>query len=600
MKKYQLLNLYYYFQVKMGLDRKRKSINALQNTDKKRKSITEKKLVSSSSDDSDEQSDHDNELLNNEVKNENPTISRWPQEDIKKLLSKMELVLPKNDNQIFRTRLSKLDWDKIQFDSYSKDDCQSTWLAIQDQLKTFKTIGDLIHDARNLLETKGIDTYRSKTNRLPKPRSAYMLYYTEILQKCKKKHPDLKLPQLTQIIAEKYKKLSPDKKQTFIDKAQKMKTEYIKLVDKTNAGFKFKEPNKPKTPFQIFMESKSSDLKLGTVNKTEFQNQLKEKWDGMTEKKKSKWIKLANEREQTYLTNLKEDHKNDPAFTMPTKSALTKSDRNILDSQSGKPKKPPANNYSLFSKEILQSNELDGVLPKEKMSMVAMKWKALSDEERQIYTDKLKVMTERYKNEFEAYLNTLPENEKQLEMSKNKVKRKKPEPKVVPRINAREVISEKPIENPKKKNTPQYNSKTKTFKNEPKPIPYKNAFELYRSKLESNEKHPITSLEDWNKKNGKKQLMFENELKALKKEYMKNLKVFLRGLSEEELQLYLQLRKPEFLTGNDSGASENEENSSSEDDDKDDNENDDDDDNNDDDNDDEDDDDEEEDEDDSE
>ncbi|KAE9530625.1 hypothetical protein AGLY_011087 [Aphis glycines] len=557
----------------MGLDRKRKSINVLQNTDKKRKSITEQKPVSSSSssDDSDEQSDHDNALLNNEVKNENPTISRWPQEDIKKLLSKMELVLPKNDNQTFRSRFSKLDWDKIQFDSYSKDDCQSTWLAIQDQLRTFKTIGDLIHDARNLLETKGIDTYRSKTNRLPKPRSAYMLYYTEILQKYKKKHPDLKLPQLTQIIAEKYKKLSPDKKQTFIDKAQKLKSEYNEMVDKTNVGFKFKEPEpKPRTPFQIFVESKSSDVELGTVDKTEFQNQLKEKWNGMTEKKKSKWIKLANEREQAYLTNLKENHKNDPAFTMPTKSALTKGDRNILDSQSGKPKKPPANNYSLFSKEVLQSKELDGVLPKERMSILAKKWKAFSDEERQIYTDRLKVITERYKTEFDAYLNTLPENERQLEMSKNKVKPKKAEPKVVPRINAREVISEKPTEKPKKKNTSQYNSKTKTFKNEPKPVPYKNAFELYRSKLEPNEKHPITSLEDWNKKNGKKQLMFENELKALKKEYMKNLKVFLRGLSEEDLQLYLQLRKPEFLTGKDSGASENEENSSSEDEDDDD------------------------------
>lgn len=38
----------------------------------------------------------------------------------------------------------------------------------------------------------------------------------------------------------------------------------------------------------------------------------------------------------------------DHAFTLPTKSVLTKSDRNILDSQSGKPKKPPVNSYNLF------------------------------------------------------------------------------------------------------------------------------------------------------------------------------------------------------------------------------------------------------------
>ena len=37
-----------------------------------------------------------------------------------------------------------------------------------------------------------------------------MLHYTEILQKYKKKHPDLKFPQLTQIIADKHNTRSPD------------------------------------------------------------------------------------------------------------------------------------------------------------------------------------------------------------------------------------------------------------------------------------------------------------------------------------------------------------------------------------------------------
>lgn len=522
----------------MGLDRKRKSINAVQSTDKKRKSIVEKK--SSSSEESDEQSDHDNGL-NDEVKTEVPVISRWPQNDVQKLLSKLELILPKNDNCTFRSRYSKLDWEKVQFDNYSKDECQSTWLAIQDQLRTFKTFGDLVQDAKTLLATKGIDTHQSKQNRVQKPRSAYMLYYTEILQKYRKKHPNMKLPQLTQIIAEKYKTLSPEKKQTFIDRAQKLKTEYNELVDKVNEGFK---PLKPKTPFQVFLESKMSDLSGKEFDKAELQNAFKEKWDSMTEKKKSKWIKLAKEREQEYLNV----HKNDPDFTKPTKSALTKGDRDILDSQSGKPKKPPVNNYGLFSKEMLQSDSLNGVPPKERMTLLAKKWKAFTDEERQIYSDKLKIITERYKTEYDAYLKTLPEEEKQLELAKNKVKPKKAEPKVVPRINAREGIIEKPKKKTTSNKSSKYNSKTKMFDNEPKPVPYKNAFELYKSKLDSSEKHPITTIEEWNSKSGRKKTAAENELKTLKKEYMKNLKVFLKSLSEDDLKLYLKLRKPELVT----------------------------------------------------
>lgn len=556
----------------MGLDRKRKSLIALQNSEKKRKSVVEKKP--SSSEDSDEQSDHDNGLID-EVKSEIPVISRWPQDDIQKLLSRIESALPKNDNSTFRIRFTKLDWEKIHFDNYTKDDCQSTWMAIQDQLRTFKTLGDLVQDAKSLLATKGIDTYQSKQNRLQKPRSAYMLYYTEILHKYKKKHPNLKLPQLTQLIAEKYKSLSPEKKQSYVDRAQKLKTEYIEMVDRTNLGFKPKgvELIKPKTPFQIFFETKSTEV-VGQFDKAELQNHFKEKWDMLSEKKKSKWIKLAKEREQTYLNNLKEDHKNDPAFTMPTKSALTKGDRNILDSQSGKPKKPPVNNYGLFSKEMLQSGELSGVPPKERMTLLAKKWKSFTDEERQIYSDKLKVITERYKTEYEVYLKTLPENERQIELATNKVKPKKAEPKVVPRINAREGIQEKP-----KKKTSKYNPKSKVFENEPKAVPYKNAYELYTSKVGLN--NSFVSLEDWKNKPTRKQIVFEDEFKMLKKDYMQKLKIFLKSLSEDDLKLYLKLRKPELVTDNESddksSASENEGNSSSEEDDDDEEEDDDDD-----------------------
>ncbi|VVC33916.1 High mobility group box domain [Cinara cedri] len=573
----------------MGLDRKRKSIGNLPKAEKKRKSIKEKtpppilssSSSSSSSEDSDDQSDHNNGIIN-EVKSENPVINRWPQNDVQKLLSQIEMVLPKNDNTTFRSRLPKIDWEKIQFDNYSKEECQSTWLAIQDQLKTFKTLGDLVHDAKNLLATKGIDTYQSKQNRVQKPRTAYMLFYMDILQKCKKKHPSLKLPQLTQIIAEKYNKLSPEKKQLYTDKAQKLKAEYIELVSKTNSGFQPNKAVKPKSPFQIFIESKSSGMDV-QIDKANLQKHFKEKWDNMTEKKKSKWIKLAKEREETYVTNLMEDHKNDPAFNMPTKSALTKSDRELLDSQLGKPKKPPVNNYSLFSIEMLKSDLFTGVPPKEKMALIANKWKSFSNEEKQSYTDRLKVITEQYKVDYDAFLQKLPEGEKQIELAKTKTKPKKVEPKVVPRINAREGITEKP----KKKAASKYNSKTKLFLNEPIPVPFKNSFELYKSKVGPNEKHPIKSLEEWTKKSGKKQILFDNELKALKKGYMNNLKIFLKSLSEEDLKLYLKLRKPELVTGDisddKSSASEKEADSSSGEEDNDDNDNDDDDDDDDDD-----------------
>ncbi|XP_050542870.1 nucleolar transcription factor 1-A-like [Daktulosphaira vitifoliae] len=534
----------------MGLERKRKSIDVLQSSDKKKKNIKNDSSEEDSSDD--QQSEHDNGVVDEEINKDIPTNIRWPCDDIQKLLSQIEILLPKNDGSTFRTRLSKIDWEKVKFGKYDKDECQTTWMAIQDQLKTFKTLGDLVKDAKNLLATKGIDTNQSKQNRIQKPKSAYMLFYTDYFHKYKKKNPDMKLPQLTQIIADKYKCLSPEKKQTFVDRANKLKTDYQVLMAKSNSGLKSKvESTKPKTPFQVYLEAKYENLEA-PFEKSEVLNHYKEKWENMSEKKKSKWIKLAKDREDVYLGHLKEDHKDDPAFTMPTKSALTKGDRKILDSLSGIPKKPPVNNYGLFSKEMLQSDSLAGIPPKEKMATVAKKWKEFSEEEKQIYTDKLKILTDRYRTEFDAYLKTLPEEERQLEMNKAKVKPKKVEPKIVPRINAREGIPEKP-----KKTAPKtvskYNSKTKVFDGEPQAIPFKKPLDLFKNHLKNNPKYkPKKSFEtqaiaEWTALSDRKKLVFENELKGLKKEYMKNLKEFLGSLSADDLKLYLKLRKPELI-----------------------------------------------------
>ncbi|XP_050425508.1 nucleolar transcription factor 1-A-like [Adelges cooleyi] len=541
---------------------KRKSVEAVQRSDKMKKHVVKQEVVSN--DESDEQSEHVvNGVIDEEVKDAIPANIRWPNNDIQKLLTQLEAVLPKNDTLVFRNRLPKIDWDKVKFDNYNKQECQATWTAIQDQLRTQKTLGDLVEDAKHLLATKGIDTNHSKQNRVQKPKSAYMLYYTGIFHKYKQKYPDTKLPRLAQIIAEKYKSLSPDKKQGFVDRANLLKTEYNELMAKANAGYvkpqSLEQQRKPKTPFQIFLQSEAEGFE-GNLEKTEIVNHFKDEWEKMTEKKKSKWIKLANEREQVYLDHLKEHHKDDPAFTMPKKSALTKGDRIILESQSGKPKKPPVNSYSLFSTEMLQGDSLAGIPPKEKMAIVAKKWKSFSEEEKRIYTDKLKVITDRYWTEFDAYLKTLPDEERRLEMTKTKAKPKTTEPKIVPHIDAREGISEEP-KKASKNEVSTLQSKTKTLDGKPSEVPFKKPFDLFKSRFRNNPKSKsIKRLEpqallEWNALSDHKKKAYEDELKSLKKVYVKNIKVFLGSLTAEDLKtLYVKLRKPELVAEDDDGS----------------------------------------------
>lgn len=57
------------------------------------------------------------------------------------------------------------------------------------------------------------------------------------------------------------------------------------------------------------------------------------------------------------------------------KPILTKEEKLIKERVAGKPVKPPNSAYSLFSRIMLQSEEIKTISPKERMNYIAAKWK---------------------------------------------------------------------------------------------------------------------------------------------------------------------------------------------------------------------------------
>lgn len=74
------------------------------------------------------------------------------------------------------------------------------------------------------------------------------------------------------------------------------------------------------------------------------------------------------------------------------------------DCDPNKPKRP-ASSYILFSKEVRKSlqEERPGINTNSLNALISLKWKELSEEERQVWNGKASEAMDAYKKEFEEY-----------------------------------------------------------------------------------------------------------------------------------------------------------------------------------------------------
>lgn len=128
----------------------------------------------------------------------------------------------------------------------------------------------------------------------------------------------------------------------------------------------------------------------------------------------------------------------------PHKPILTKEEVQIKDRVAGKPSKPPGSAYNLYARVLLQSDEIKSIPIRDRLNFVSNQWKNCPDEEKQQYKDlSAKVikflsishlqnffclqLNEKYRLDYASYLETLPEEERKLELQKKLPKRRKSE-----------------------------------------------------------------------------------------------------------------------------------------------------------------------------
>ncbi|XP_030748512.1 nucleolar transcription factor 1-like [Sitophilus oryzae] len=497
-----------------------------------------------------------------------------PKEDQDLLVQRIQDCIPENDTKSYKYRVTQIEWAKVAFKNYSVEDCQKVWAQLLKKVRHYRLLIEITHDVRQVIEnidlkaqSKHPKTSTKKHPDMPKrPLSSYFLFYIRKKDKIAKEHPEADVTELNKYISEKYYSLPLEKKQKYDGLAAKNREKYKKdmeefyvkhpefrkTIKKEPKIKKEKPPNKPETPYRLYMLAELNKEPIDEQYKTEFKELCREKWKQMPDGKKLVWINLAEEHLLKYNEELKSYMARYPEYIpkLPTKPFLSREELNLKDKLAGKPKKPPTTAYSLFMSTVMQSEEIANIPIKERMNYCSVKWKHMNDEEKDQYRTQLIDINVQYQEKFKAYLDSLPEDKRQAEILLNAPKKKVPE---------------KSSSSKKKHSTKKSSGLTKKKKSPPKKKvlvnptpPPRSMYKYFLEKYEGDNPKEAWKTLDPNEKE-----KYEKELTTLKDKYIKDFEAYLKSLTKEELAVFSASRKQQSNEESSSEESDSESEDSS-------------------------------------
>ncbi|XP_020035664.2 upstream-binding factor 1-like protein 1 [Castor canadensis] len=286
----------------------------------------------------------------------------WSRNDILRLMERMEKNLPPDDSQAFKTTQACLDWGKVAFNRFSGEMCKLKWLEISHKLRKYRTLTELVVEAKERVA----DPYRSKGYKkhpdYPKrPLTAYIRFYKDKWAQYSQMYPKLNNQELTKVLSEKYKQLPEDIKQMYIQDFQKEKQDYEEKVAQ------FKEDH----PHLVQNSKKSGVLKR---HQTKAPKELK-----------------GN------VSNVKPGLETDE-LSMEVKFP-------------GEPKKPPMNAYHKFHEESWASRELQHLPLRERMVEISRRWQRVPQSRKDSYKSQAEELQRQYWVDLDLWLKTLSPEE---------------------------------------------------------------------------------------------------------------------------------------------------------------------------------------------
>ncbi|XP_007539207.2 upstream-binding factor 1-like protein 1 [Erinaceus europaeus] len=277
------------------------------------------------------------------------------------LLKRIEDIIPANDKQAFKTTQSKMNWQKIAFKDFSGEMCKCKWLQISYNLVKYRTMRELVLDAKESTEKSYKMVKRKRHPDLPKkPLTAYLRFFKEQRHQYSQMYPKLSNQELTKLLSEKYKELPEQMKLKYIQGFQEDKKEYEEKMAH------FKENN-------AYLFQKSKKRHTGKRRPTKAQE---------------KFLRKAPE------VNSSPEHSSTKELRFP-----------------GEPQKPPMNAYHKFHMDMWSSRELKGMHFSERMVEVSRRWGRVPQSQREQYHAEAEELQRQYWVSLDLWLRSLSPEE---------------------------------------------------------------------------------------------------------------------------------------------------------------------------------------------
>ncbi|KAJ1527096.1 hypothetical protein ONE63_008636 [Megalurothrips usitatus] len=494
-----------------------------------------------------------------EEKNMKDGASPWPEADLMELFNRIESVIPSDDSLMYSTRMSHVDWNEVAFNNYTPEECQTVMAEILKKVRGFRLMKEMISDARQWARKPWTSFYNKKSQsshpEMPKrPMTQYMLFFMDRKDKVAAAHPNLDMLQVSKAIAAMWNELAPEKKKKWEGKAAIAREVYNEKLKKFYEKHPECVPNKdknlvaglrkPRTPKLIFIDDKIGKMENDpSFDRSSAIIQLTRKWMQLPDEKRLAWINKAVEEETKYWDAVKLQQAADPDFapSLVMKTVLTKEEAALKDRAGGKPAKPPASAYAIFCSHMLSHDpHVKSLIPKDRMKQTALLWSEMSAAAKNEYQKKLVEIKEQYKLDFAAYLESLPDEERQEELMKTQTKKK---PTKVQVNNGKDLKNSKPKLPSSGKPGQHLKAVRHYFPGEPKQPPV-NPYDLFVESFVADTKLPESEAPRfWEMLPQNDKAKFHRKLKELKEKYIKDYKKFLKSLDEDEVAKYNELQK---------------------------------------------------------
>ncbi|KAH9489979.1 hypothetical protein Btru_035424 [Bulinus truncatus] len=354
-------------------------------------------------------------------------MENWTEEETMSLIKQIVDATSGNNNKSYKTVESSLDWESIQVNDKSVEDCKKIYQQLINKVRKFRTMSEIMSDASALLQEGGFNA-ELYPDCPKKPVTAYSIF----VQKRSKMLTGLNFQELTAQLSQEWKNLPVEKKEVYKKKYLKKKEKY----DEDMKAFVEKHPNykskhhinvdvkskvkpkpQPPVPSKLYYMSRLSQVqgKHPEMSRPDAIKHCLNKYRSLSDKRKLKWITKARDAMPAYLQECEEYIKEQPDSKFePSELHLTKDEQRVLESSRGKPTPPPKNFFLYYQK--LKKEDIASVPFVERSTHLSHLYHQQSPEETKQLEDKYIEMVQNYIEQYQAFYDSLSEEDKKREM----------------------------------------------------------------------------------------------------------------------------------------------------------------------------------------